>query len=277
MQQDIAKTKQQALKVELTTTSRQPGPRRIAKKVAKKARSRDRKLHRYLNSEERVEKPKQSWQMKFEFPDPDHQSQEILKLNNLTIGYQEHALLQKGISLTISSGARVALTGPNGCGKTTLLRTIAGQTKPISGYIKLGHSVVLGYMPQEQVSYDPTLTPLSLLQTFAPLNETEARSYLHYYLFSGDDALRQIHNLSFGERARLALAILGIQGSNFLLLDEPINHLDIPSRTQFEQALSQFDGTVLAVVHDRYFIRQFASELWVMSHHGIHREENLSS
>jgi ATP-binding cassette subfamily F protein 3 len=106
------------------------------------------------------------------------------------------------------------------------------------------------------------MTPLTTIQSVAQMNETEARSYLHYFLFSGDDALLANHLLSFGQRARLALARLVAQGCNFLLLDEPINHLDIPSRTQFEEALSQFEGTVLAVVHDRYFIERFAQKVW---------------
>lgn len=275
MQQDIAHTKQQALRVELSTTSRQPGPRRIAKKVAKKARSREKKLQRYINSDERIEKPNKSWQMKLEFPKPSHQSQTILRTENLSIGYLEYAPLQNDLNLNISSGSRVALTGPNGSGKTTLLRTIAGQLKPLSGTLKLGHSVVLGYMSQEQEMLDPNLTPLESIQRLAHLNETDVRSYLHYYLFSGDDALRIIRELSYGERARLALAKLVVQGCNFLLLDEPINHLDIASRSQFEQALTQFQGTVLAVVHDRYFIQQFATNLWTMDDQGIHENDLL--
>ena len=102
------------------------------------------------------------------------------------------------------------------------------------------------------------------LQAVAPLNQTETRNFLHYYLFSGDDALRPTGQLSYGERSRLMLARLVAQGCNFLLLDEPINHLDIPSRERFEQALSAFQGTILAVVHDRYFIQRFASQVWYL-------------
>ncbi len=96
------------------------------------------------------------------------------------------------------------------------------------------------------------------------MTETEARSFLHYFLFEGEDALRPIAELSFGERSRLSLAKLVAEGSTFLLLDEPINHLDIPSRTRFEEALTGFPGTILAVVHDRYFIERFATDIWLV-------------
>jgi ATP-binding cassette subfamily F protein 3 len=104
------------------------------------------------------------------------------------------------------------------------------------------------------------------------MNQTDARSFLHFFLFSGDDPLRPIHALSYGERARLALALLVARGSNFLLLDEPINHLDIPSRERFELALTHFEGTILAVVHDRYFIERFATEIWWAEEGRIERE-----
>jgi ATP-binding cassette subfamily F protein 3 len=97
-----------------------------------------------------------------------------------------------------------------------------------------------------------------------PMNDTEARSFLHFFLFTGDQPLTPNHSLSYGERARLMLALLVAQGSNFLILDEPLNHLDIPARTQFEKALTNFEGTVLAVVHDRYFIQGFASRIWAV-------------
>jgi ATP-binding cassette subfamily F protein 3 len=117
-------------------------------------------------------------------------------------------------------------------------------------------------MSQEQELLDPASNALETIRAVAPLNQTDARSFLHFFLFSGDDPLRPIQALSYGERARLALALLVARGSNFLLLDEPINHLDIPSRERFEQALTHFEGTILAVVHDRYFIERFATEIW---------------
>jgi ATP-binding cassette subfamily F protein 3 len=123
-------------------------------------------------------------------------------------------------------------------------------------------------MTQDQSSLDPEQ---SALGTIAPLfpNETEARNFLAFYLFTGDEPLKTNALLSYGQRARLMLALLVAQGCNLLLLDEPINHLDIPSRTQFEAALGGFEGAVLAVVHDRYFIERFADELWWVEAGGI--------
>ena len=112
---------------------------------------------------------------------------------------------------------------------------------------------------------DPNLDALQTILRMASMSDTEARSFLHKYLFSGDDVFVRIGDLSFGERARLMLACLVAGGSNLLLLDEPINHLDIPSRGRFEQALAGFDGTVIAVVHDRFFITNFATRIWEIS------------
>ncbi len=262
MKQDIARTREQAMSVERSTTPRQPNVRRLAKKVMKKAKSREKKLERYVASEERVEKPKRSWQMKLELGDAPHLGKDVLTLDNLAVGYPGYKPLLTGLNLQVQAGQRVAITGPNGAGKTTLLRTIAGHLEPQAGYVRLGASVQLGYMSQEQELLDESLTAVTTIQQIAPLNETEIRSFLHFFLFSGDDPLRPIANLSFGERARLSLAKLVASGCNLLLLDEPINHLDIPSRGRFEQALTQFEGTILAVVHDRYFIQQFATAVW---------------
>ena len=262
MRQDINKTKEQAKWVERTTKPNQPSVRRIAKKVAKKAKSREKKLDRYLAADERVEKPKQGWQMKLEFGETEYIGRDVLRLEDLAVGYSGHPPLLANLNEEINLGQRVVLTGPNGSGKTTLLRTVAGQIAPMAGQFHIGSSVQMGYMSQEQENLEADSTPLATIQAVAAMNQTEARSFLHFFLFAGDDAVQPNAQLSYGQRARLALARLVAMGCTFLLLDEPINHLDIPSRTRFEQALTQYNGTILAVVHDRYFIERFATEIW---------------
>jgi ATP-binding cassette subfamily F protein 3 len=123
-------------------------------------------------------------------------------------------------------------------------------------------------MAQEQELLSDDLNVLETIQTHSAGSETDVRSFLHFFLFTGDDVMLPVKELSYGERSRLELALLVAKGCDFLLLDEPINHLDIPSRSRFEQSLSQYSGTILAVVHDRYFIHRFASEIWSLDESG---------
>ena len=241
---------------------------RATKNVAGRAKHIEARIEKLL-TEERIEKPKQHWQMKLDFGAPAHQSKDVLITENLAVGYDQPLLAH--LNLNIRAGQRLALTGPNGTGKTTLLRTIAGRLSPLAGSLKLGVTVKLGYMAQEQELLHPHLNALQTIRNVAPFNETEARNFLHYFLFKGDDALRVTRDLSFGERARLQLGLLVAQGCTFLLLDEPINHLDIPSRARFEEALANFKGTILAVVHDRYFIERFASEVWTIKNDKVEK------
>jgi ATP-binding cassette, subfamily F, member 3 len=264
MKQDIARTMEQSRSVERSTTPRQPNVRRIAKKVAVKAKSREKKLDRFLEADDRVEKPKQGWQMKVDFGDLPESGKDVLRLEKVSVGYGENVLLRE-VSLSIRQGERIALIGENGTGKSTLIKTIVGLLSPLAGDIRLGANVRVGYFAQEQDTLDPNSTPVESLRAVAVMTETEARSFLHFFLFSGDQPLTPHRSLSYGERARLMLALLVAQGCNFLILDEPINHLDIPSRTQFEKALTNFEGTVLAVVHDRYFIQGYASRIWAVA------------
>ena len=234
---------------------------RATKNVAGRAKHIEARIEKML-TEERIEKPKASWQLKLDFGAPAHQSKDVLITEHLSVGYDQPLLTD--LNLSIRAGQRIALTGPNGAGKTTLIRAIAGMLPPLAGSPKLGVTVKLGYMAQEQELLNPQWNSLQTIQNAAPFNETEARNFLHYFLFKGDDSLRATRELSFGERARLQLATLVAQGCTFLLLDEPINHLDIPSRARFEEALANFQGTILAVVHDRYFIERFASAVWTV-------------
>jgi ATP-binding cassette subfamily F protein 3 len=282
MRQDIARVKAQAAYTERQASSiRIGGPdmkikgfksyqQGIAKKVAKKAKSREKKLERYLESDERVERPQDSRQIRLEFNETPHLGRQVIVLDRLSVGYDSGSPLLQELSLDVRAGQRIVLTGPNGSGKTTLLRTFAGELAPLAGGFRLGASVRLGYMTQNQSMLD---LQRSALETVAPAfrSETEARTYLANFLITGDEPLKLNAQLSYGQRSRLMLALLISEGCNFLLLDEPVNHLDIPSRAQFEQALNEFKGAVLAVVHDRYFIERFAEEVWWVEGGGIRR------
>jgi ATP-binding cassette subfamily F protein 3 len=235
--------------------------RKVAKGLARRAVVQKRRLERLLESEERVEKPKPTWQMKLAFSDTPVSGKDVLLLEDLAMGYDGQPLFAD-VNLTLRRGERVVLIGPNGSGKTTLLRGIVGQVAPLAGQIRLGANVRAGHYSQEQEGLDEASNAFEEIRRVASMGETEARSFLHYFLFKGDDVFVPVGSLSLGERARLALAKLVAAGCNLLLLDEPINHLDIPSRERFEQGLAAFEGTVLAVVHDRYFIERFATGLW---------------
>ncbi len=238
-----------------------------------RAKHLERRLDQLLN-EDHVEKPRASWQMKIAFGETSPTGRDVVVLEDLSAGYGEQALLA-GLNETVRYGERVALIGPNGCGKTTLLRTIAGSIPPVKGQARLGSGVRAGFMAQEQEELDPGADAFTSLRRQAAFSETDARAFLSYFLFTGDEVFTPVAKLSYGERARLSLACMVARGCNLLLLDEPVNHLDIASRARFEQALSAFEGTVIASAHDRYFIEGFASRVWEISAGGLHTREKL--
>lgn len=242
--------------------------RRYAKKVAKKGNAKKKRLERYLGSSERIEKPMDKWRININFAEPEHQSQQILTIKDLTFGYGNLPLFES-LSLNIRANQRVALVGANGSGKSTLLKVLMGQLEANSGTFQWGNSVVLGYMPQKQETLDPHLTPIDQIQSVKGMNLSETYHFLHYFLLDEDHAILPTSALSFGQRARLLLARLVAQGANFLVLDEPVNHLDIPSREQFEKALEAFSGGILLVAHDRAFIARTCDTLWEMRKGGL--------
>lgn len=244
---------------------------RASKNAAGRAKHLEARIEKLLN-EDRIERPRPSWQLKLDFGAPAHLSKDVLITKSLSVGYTQAYPLITGLDLQIHAGQRIVMTGENGAGKTTLLRTITGQIQPLSGTLKLGDKVKMGFIPQEQEWLDPNLSGLETILKVASFNETEARHFLHFFLFSGDDPLRPNGSYSYGERARLMLAVLVAQGCTFLVMDEPINHLDIPSRARFEQALSSFKGAVLTVIHDRYFIQSFAEELWIIEKGKLYKQ-----
>ncbi len=226
-----------------------------------KAKQVERRLEQLL-TEDRIEKPGRHWTLKLDFADDEGGARQVLSLDGVKMAFGDRTLFSNVIA-TLNHGQRIALIGPNGEGKTTLLRIIAGELEPVEGQVTLGKGIKLGYLSQEQEILDPESTPYDTIRAAAvDMHESDIRSFLHFFLFAGDEVFSQIGNLSFGERTRLMLALLVAQGCNFLLLDEPVNHLDIPSRERFEEALSQFPGTVLAVVHDRAFIKRVATGVW---------------
>jgi ATP-binding cassette subfamily F protein 3 len=262
-----------------------------AKKAGRKAKSREHKLERYVESDERVDKPRKGWGLKLDLDSPADGARVVLKLEDVDFSYpiveetsgqadkqirdrrllvSPSPCLLSGISLEIRHGERVALVGSNGAGKSTLVKLIAGRLQSKRGSVRLGAGVQLGYLAQEQETLDGRLTVLDTLLGATPWSAAECRSFLHRYLFAGDEVFRPVAACSFGERARLALALLVARGCTFLVLDEPINHLDIPARERFEAALDGFGGAILAVAHDRYFLARFARRVLTLRDGVLH-------
>jgi ATP-binding cassette subfamily F protein 3 len=166
----------------------------------------------------------------------------------------------------VMRGQRVAIVGPNGCGKTTLLRTIIGQLPPLGGVLRWGANVTLGYLSQTHNELSLELTAIDALRQIEPtMTEEHARSILGSVLLSGFDAEKQIRELSGGQRSRVVLARLMLAKANVLLLDEPTNHLDVASQEALQDVLSEFDGTIILVSHDRYLISALATDIWAVT------------
>ncbi|WP_394581780.1 ABC transporter ATP-binding protein [Cytobacillus firmus] len=192
---------------------------------------------------------------------------EVLNIHSLAIGYEEK--VSENISMRLARGDSIALVGPNGIGKSTLLKTIIKSIPSFSGEIQYGSNVTIGYYDQEQAELTSNKRVLNELWDEYPLKpEKEIRTILGNFLFSGDDVLKTVSTLSGGEKARLALAKLMMQKSNFLILDEPTNHLDLDSKEILENALIDYPGTILFVSHDRYFINRITTKVVELSGSG---------
>jgi ATP-binding cassette subfamily F protein 3 len=255
---DVGRMKSEARAIEVNTTPNQPGVRRHARRKAAVAKSRERKLERYLASDERVDRPRQRWAINLDFGAPPPGGRVMLRCEDLGFAYSGRPALFEHVNLEVRYGQRVAVVGPNGSGKTTLLRLMAGELEPTSGAMHLGVGVRLGVMAQEQETLDSHLSVLETVLRERPMSEQDARSFLPYFLFYGDSVFKSVDACSLGERSRLQLARLVLQGCNLLLLDEPINHLDVESREHFEAALEAFEGSIIVVAHDRAFLRSFS-------------------
>ncbi|HEX7101846.1 MAG TPA: ABC-F family ATP-binding cassette domain-containing protein [Nitrolancea sp.] len=261
---DVARLKGEALAIEKGTTPRQPHVRRLARKKAGLAKSRERKLERFLESDEKVEKPRQDWSIKLDLGEAPPGGRAVLAVEDVAFGYPGRSPLFEHVGFDLRYGERLAIIGPNGSGKTTLVQLITGDLQPDVGKIQLGTGVRLGLLAQEQETLDPERTVLDTVLHERAMEQSEARAFLHFFLFSGDDVFKLIAQCSPGERARLQIALLMLRGCNLLLLDEPLNHLDIEGREHFQRSLQAFNGSVVAVIHDRAFLRQFgAPVLWI--------------
>jgi ATP-binding cassette subfamily F protein 3 len=188
-------------------------------------------------------------------------SKKVVELINVQRTLPDGTRLWRQLNFTLWHGDRVGLVGPNGAGKTLLLKQLLDPESVPAGEIRIGPSIKIGYYDQEQETLDPAQTPLLALRHTLPINEGGAVAYLNRFLFTYDQIRGPIGNLSGGERSRLQLALLVAIKPNLLLLDEPTNNLDIASIEVLEQALDEFEGTVLVIAHDRYFLDQVVDQI----------------
>ncbi|NAO99425.1 ATP-binding cassette domain-containing protein [Halomonas sp. MG34] len=236
--------------------------------TTKRAQSRRKQLEKI----ERLDRPQgDESSASFSFQINRRSGNDVLKIDQLAFGYGDATEnIFEDVKLHVNRGERIALVGPNGVGKTTLLKAIMGKLTPNSGNIQIGTNVQIGYYDQEQANLTSSKTVLlELWDEYPTENEKDIRTILGNFLFSGDDVLKPVSALSGGEKARLALAKLMMQKANLLILDEPTNHLDIDSKEVLEAALLDFPGTIVFVSHDRYFINKITDQVAEMQRDGI--------
>ena len=225
--------------------------------TTKRAQSR----RKALNKMERIKPPKHKQKVRINFTSDRPSGKEVLIAKDLTIGYPDKTMVSD-IDFQVNKNDRVAIIGPNGIGKSTLLKTIMKKLEPKDGSIKYGASLDIGYYDQELQSLDPSKTVLDTIwDRHKTMPEKDVRSILASFLFTAEDIDKTVGQLSGGQKARLTLTVLSLEKDNFLLMDEPTNHLDIEAKEVLEQALDNYDGTLLFVSHDRYFINELANKI----------------
>ena len=232
--------------------------RYMAGQRTKEAQGRAKRLARL----ERLAKPQEAKAINLKFSTHYRGGDHVLEAEHVAIGYG-HKTLFSGDGLLIQRGERTALIGPNGCGKSTFLKTVLGEVPAVRGDVRLGANIHTAYYSQTHEGLNPQATVLQEILAYDPVVE-RARGFLGRFLFSGDDVNKLISQLSGGERSRVALAKLTMENANFLLLDEPTNHLDILSQEVLEDVLTNFPGTILFVSHDRYLIDALATHVWAV-------------
>lgn len=238
--------------------------------LAKRAASREKRLDML----ERIEHPESEMgKMKINFKENFPSGGDVIMAENLEKSFgrgAEHRELFHGVNLDIKRGERICILGPNGVGKTTLLRVLLGELTPDAGYLKIGHNVAFGYYDQGQLLLSDANTVLEeLKESYRLYTDTEMRSVLGRFLFRGEEVFLPVGSLSGGEKARLSLLKLMLSGANTLILDEPTNHLDIESKEVFEEALMEFPGTVIVVSHDRYFLQRIPTRILELTQDGV--------
>lgn len=218
---------------------------------------------KYLDRMDRIEDPKSDEKtFKARFTPNVRGGKRVLEVKDLTIGY-DHPLCT--VNLEVMQGQKVAIIGPNGKGKSTLMKTLMQQIPPLSGGFLLGHQIEIGYFDQELAQFDTTNTVIEeVWKDFPDLNRTEIRTALGCFLFSGDDVFKTVDCLSGGEKVRLSFVKLMLSHPNLLMMDEPTNHLDLIGKEALEDSLSEYEGTMLFVSHDRYFISKLATAILVI-------------
>ena len=225
--------------------------------TTKRAQSR----RKALDKMERIKPPKHKQKVRINFTSDRPSGKEVLIAKDLTIGYPDKTMVSD-IDFQVNKNDRVAIIGPNGIGKSTLLKTIMKKLEPKDGSIKYGASLDIGYYDQELQSLDPSKTVLDTIwDRHKTMPEKDVRSILASFLFTAEDIDKTVGQLSGGQKARLTLTVLSLEKDNFLLMDEPTNHLDIEAKEVLEQALNTYDGTLLFVSHDRYFINELANKI----------------
>lgn len=236
------------------------------KSTTKRAQSRRKQLEKM----ERLDRPEgEDPQAHFHFPIATTTGQEVLNVHDLAVGYSPNHVMASPIDFQLRKGERLAIIGPNGVGKSTLLKTLLQLIPCLGGDFQFGAHVDYGYYDQNQDQLDPQLTVLDTIWNEHPMTaEKDIRSVLGSFLFRGDDVQKMVHQLSGGEKARLLLTKLAMEHHNVLIMDEPTNHLDIQSKEVLEQALADYEGTLLFVSHDRYFINHLADKIIVVSPNG---------
>ncbi len=237
--------------------------RNLAGQNTKQAQGRRTRLERYRR-DKLILRPRTRQNMHLRINTTGRSGDKVLETKKLTVGYPGHPLFSPP-DLVLMRTEVAALIGPNGAGKSTFVKTIIGDLAPLSGEVKIGASVQIGYFAQAHELLNENNSILDEIQTVKAMGLTETRTYLGQFLFQGDDVFRPISTLSGGERGRVALAKLALAGANFLLLDEPTNHLDIDSQEILQNVLADFNGTILLVSHDRYLIDALATQIWSVS------------